>query len=332
MIVVCLMGATATGKTDLAIRLCQHFDLDIISVDSAMVYRGLDVGTGKPDTATLAKVPHALVDIRDASERYSVYEFLCDVWRLVRESHANQRVPMLVGGTMLYFRAFAEGLAELPEGDVEIRAKIEARGREEGWKSLYDELKANDPGAAANIAPENAIRITRALEVAAITGKPISWWWQAGNQRGWQDTPGVTVLEIDLQHRDRQQHWQGMSDRLQAMFRAGFVDEVKGLRDACRGLTADSLSMRAVGYRQIWQGLDKGYSEADMFEAAFTATRRLAKRQRTWLKRFSHALSLDCTDQSLDSAASRLIEARIRGHTSAESEDTQRPTLRGHTT
>ncbi len=315
MIVVCLMGATATGKTDLAIRLCRHFDIDLISVDSAMVYRGLDIGTGKPDKAALAEVPHALVNIRDANERYSVYEFLGDAWRLVRESHARQRVPMLVGGTMLYFRAFAEGLAQLPAGNAEIRAWIEARGREEGWETLHDELKISDARAAANIAPENAARITRALEVAAVTGKPISWWWRAGNRRGWREHPAFSVLEIDLQHRDRQQHWQRMSDRLRGMFRAGFVEEVEGLRTSSLGLTGKSLSMRAVGYRQIWQGLDAGTSEAQMFEAAFTATRRLAKRQRTWLKRFASAVPLDCTNREVDEHLSTLLEQRILGHT-----------------
>ncbi len=315
MIVVCLMGATATGKTDLAMRLSQRFEIDLISVDSAMVYRGLDIGTGKPDKAALAKAPHALVDIRDANERYSVYEFLRDAWRLVRESHARRRVPMLVGGTLLYFRAFAEGLAQLPEGDAEIRAWIEARGRKEGWAVLHDELKMRDAQAAASIAPENAARITRALEVAAITGKPISWWWQAGNQGGWLEDADVSVLEIDLQHGDRQRHWQRMSDRLRDMFHTGFVEEVEGLRASGIGLTAKSLSMRAVGYRQIWHGLESGASEARMFDAAFTATRRLAKRQRTWLKRFSSAVPFDCTDRDLDGHLSTLLERQLLGHT-----------------
>lgn len=315
MIVVCLMGATATGKTDVAIRLSERFDIDIISVDSAMVYHGLDIGTGKPDKTTLARVPHGLVDIRDANERYSVYEFLGDAWRLVRTSHANGRVPMLVGGTMLYFHAFAEGLAELPEGDPAVRADIEARGREEGWNTLHEELKASDACAAANIAPENAARITRALEVAAITGKPISWWWQTGNRRGWRGNNGMSVLEADLQDGDRHRHWQRMADRLKAMFRAGFVDEVKRLRASGLGLTAASLSMRAVGYRQIWQGLEAGASESAMFDAAFTATRRLAKRQRTWLRRFSGALPFDCTDQVLDTRLSTVLQDRLMGHT-----------------
>jgi len=315
MIVVCLMGATATGKTDLAIRLCKRFDIDLISVDSAMVYRGLDIGTGKPDTAALAEAPHALIDIRDASERYSAYEFLSDAWRLVKESHARQRVPMLVGGTRLYFHAFAKGLAELPEGDSASRAQIEARGREEGWGTLHDELKMTDAPAAANIAPRNAARITRALEVAAVTGKPISWWWRAGNRRGWREDPALSVLEIDLQHGDRQRHWQRMSDRLRGMFRAGFVEEVERLRASSLGLTEASLSMRAVGYRQVWQGLDAGASEAQMFEAAFTATRRLAKRQRTWLKRFNSAVPVDCTDRNVGRRLSALLEQRIPGHT-----------------
>ena len=315
MIVVCLMGATATGKTDLAIRLSERFDIDIISVDSAMVYRGLDIGTGKPDRAALEKAPHALVDIRDANERYSVYEFLGDAWRLVKESHGRHRVPMLVGGTMLYFRAFAQGLAELPAGDSDIRAEIEARGNEEGWAALHEELKASDARAAAKIAPENTARITRALEVAAISGKPISWWWRAGNRRGWRSAPECSVLEIDLQHQDRHQHWQRVFERLQAMFRAGFVDEVKGLRDSSLGLTAASLSMRAVGYRQIWRGLESEQSESEMFEAAFTATRRLAKRQRTWLRRFSSAMPFDCTSQGLDAGVCALLEQRIMGHT-----------------
>lgn len=302
------MGPTATGKTDLAIELARSLPVDIISVDSAMVYRRLDIGTGKPDQATLHETPHGLVDIRDPSDTYSVYEFLTDAQALIKESQTKGRLPLLVGGTMLYFRALKEGLAELPQSDARVRAEIEARGRSEGWKTLHQELKRQDPRAAAGMAPENAARITRALEVAAISGRPISWWWEAGNRGGWRDNSHMQAREINLDHTNRQVHWRLMEKRLDTMFARGFVEEVEALKHSQLGLSLASVSMRAVGYRQIWQGLEAGWSRSEMREAAFTATRRLAKRQRTWLRRFPEASRMACDNPRVVSEIRALVE------------------------
>lgn len=302
------MGPTATGKTDLAIELARSLPIDIISVDSTMVYRGLDIGTGKPGHVILKEVPHGLVDIRDPCEAYSVFEFLTDARALIRESQTKGRLPVLVGGTMLYFHALKEGLAELPASDARVRAEIEARGLTEGWKTLYQELKCQDPRAAAGIAPENAARITRALEVAAVSGKPISWWWQAGNRGGWRDNCEHQATEINLDHPSRESHWNLMEKRLDAMFENGFVEEVEGLKGSEMGLSPASVSMRAVGYRQIWQGLEAGWSRSEMRASAFTATRRLAKRQRTWLRRFPDANRVASDDPKGVSQIRRLIE------------------------
>lgn len=302
------MGPTATGKTDLAIELARSLPVDIISVDSTMVYRGLDIGTGKPDQATLNEIPHGLVDIRDPAETYSVYDFLTDAQALVKESQREGRLPLLVGGTMLYFRALRDGLAELPKSDAQVRAEIEARGRAEGWKTLHQELKRQDPHAAAGMAPENAARITRALEVAAISGRPISWWWEAGNRGGWRDNNEMQVREINFDHPSRQAHWNLMQARLDGMFERGLVEEVEALKRSPSGLSLASVSMRAVGYRQIWQGLDVGWSRSEMREAAFTATRRLAKRQRTWLRSFPDTNRFACGDPSTTSRIRELVE------------------------
>lgn len=294
------MGVTATGKTDLAIRLAERLPIDIISVDSTMVYRGLDIGTGKPDPRLLKRIPHGLVDIRDPNETYSVHEFLCDAWKLITKSNTLGRLPLLVGGTMLYFRVLRDGLAELPAGDARIRAQIEARAKAQGWEELHEELKRQDPRAAAGMAPENAARITRALEVAAITGKTISAWWQAGNRGGWREKACAQVKEIALDHPDKKMHWLLLEERLNAMFERGLVAEVETLRARHRDLSLSSVSMRAVGYRQIWQGLDQGRSEQETFDAAFAATRRLAKRQRTWLRRFPGVTRIRSDDANIE--------------------------------
>ncbi len=310
MNLICLMGATATGKTELAIALAERLPLDIISVDSAMVYRGLDIGTGKPDAHTLQRTPHGLVDVRAPSEPWSVYEFLGEARALIRRSQRQGRLPLLVGGTMLYFHALREGLAELPGSDARIRAQIEARGEKLGWKVLHRELEAMDPRAAAGMAPENAARITRALEVAAISGRSLSSWWAAGNQGGWRKEPGAQACEIHLYHPHREAHWRLMERRLESMFERGFVEEVEALRRDNRDLSLSSVSMRAVGYRQIWQGLAAGWSRTQMFEAAFTATRRLARRQRTWLRRFPQAESIACDDADYATAHAEALITR----------------------
>ena len=308
------MGVTATGKTDLAISLASRMPVEIISVDSTMVYKGMDLGTGKPDRATLTRVPHGLVDIRSPSRAYSVYEFVQDAWDLVRAINDRGNLALLVGGTMLYFHALREGLAKLPASDARVRAEIEARGRLEGWKQLYKELECLDPRAAAGMAPENAARITRALEVAAITSKPISSWWEAGNLGGWRSEPDVQVEQIVLDHPHRKQHWELLEQRLKSMFERGFVAEVEALRAGNNDLSLKSVSMRAVGYRQIWQGLDKGAKETEMLDAAFAATRRLAKRQRTWLRRrFSEAEHLASNDSRLEEALAQRLSRTLEG-------------------
>ena len=296
------MGVTATGKTDLGIGLAARLPVELISVDSTMVYEGMDIGTGKPEQATLSKAPHGLVDIRRPSQAYSVYAFVQDAWDLIIAINARGNLPLLVGGTMLYFHALREGLAQLPASDTHVRAEIEARGQLEGWKQLHEELKRLDPRAAAGMAPENAARITRALEVAAITGQPISSWWEAGNLGGWRGRPDLKIAQIVLDHPHRTRHQERLEQRLKTMFERGLVAEVERLRAENEDLSLESVSMRAVGYRQIWQGLDDGAGERTMLDAAFTATRRLAKRQRTWLRRFSCAEHMAANEPGLEEA------------------------------
>jgi tRNA dimethylallyltransferase len=283
-----LTGPTGAGKTDWAVHLAERAPIEIVSVDSALVYRGLDVGTAKPGAELRARIPHHLIDICDPAESYSAGRFLTDAVRSIRAVHARGRVPLLVGGTMLYLRALLHGLAALPTATPELRAELDARAVRLGWPSLHTDLAGLDPEAAARIAPTDSQRIQRALEVCYTAGEPISKLQRdtvsplAGwPLRYWALVPG-----------DRGWLHERLSQRFTAMMAAGFLDEVRALRD--RGdLTARHPAMRAVGYRQLWAHLDGAYDLTEAVRRGIAATRQLAKRQLTWLRSEKKAQRLD---------------------------------------
>ena len=271
-----LMGPTCSGKSALALDLARRFPVEIVSVDSAQVYRGMDVGTAKPSREIQAAVPHHLIDICDPLETYSAGRFRRDALRLIREIRGRHRVPLLVGGTMLYFRALAQGIAPLPEANPDVRARIDERARRLGWPALHAELAARDPEAAAKIRPRDGQRIQRALEVIELTGEPLSQL-----QKRAEPSP-VTLAAFALQPFERAELYRRIDQRFLQMIDAGLVEEVRALR--ARGdLHADLPSLRAVGYRQIWSHVAGEQSLENAIEAGQRATRNLAKRQLTWL-------------------------------------------------
>lgn len=279
MRVICLMGPTASGKTALAVKLIQHLPCEIISVDSAMVYRGLDIGTAKPDPALLQIAPHRLIDLLDPKDIYSAGQFRLDVMREIEDVHARGKIPLLVGGTMLYFRVLQQGLAPLPKADESMRATLKARASEEGWATLHEELMLIDPAAAKKIQPQDAQRIQRALEVYYLTGKTKTA-WQAENTH---PLAGYQVHNVALMPSDRAALHAGIAERFAQMLKLGFVDEVKGLYE--RGdLSADLPAIRSVGYRQVWAYLSGLINDDEMQTQVLAATRQLAKRQMTWLR------------------------------------------------
>jgi tRNA dimethylallyltransferase len=275
---ILLMGATASGKTDLALDLAGVFPLGLVSADSALVYRGFDIGAAKPDPATLAAYPHALVDVREPDQPFSAGEFRREALGAMASITATGRVPLLVGGTGLYFRALTRGLAQAPQADPALRARIEARAGERGWAALHTELAAIDPAAAARIRPTDPQRIQRALEVWHLTGRPLSELQRDGATR-----PPYRFLKLILLPGDRAGLHARIERRFDAMLDAGFLDEVRRLR--ARGdLHPDLPSVRAVGYRQAWRHLDGDTDAASFRREAIEATRQLAKRQYTWFR------------------------------------------------
>jgi tRNA dimethylallyltransferase len=274
-----LTGPTGAGKTDWAVRLAERAAVEIVSVDSAQVYRGLDIGTAKPSRELRARIPHHLIDICDPAESYSAGRFVADALESIRAIHARRRVPLLVGGTMLYLRALLHGLAVLPTAAPELRARLDALAAREGWPALHAELERIDPEAAARIAPNDSQRIQRALEVSYTAGEPIS--------KLQRDTvsplAGCAVRYWVLAPGDRSLLHEHIAQRFTAMMAAGFLDEVRTLRS--RGdLTARHPSMRAVGYRQLWAHLEGACDLTEAVRRGVAATRQLAKRQLTWLR------------------------------------------------
>lgn len=283
-----LMGPTASGKTALACELADRFPLELVSVDSALVYRGLDIGAAKPDAATLARWPHALIDIRDPAQPYSAAEFREDALAVMRATTARGRVPLLVGGTGLYFRALQRGLSDLPQADPALRAHLGEEAARIGWPALHERLATLDPAAAARIGPNDAQRLQRALEVIALSGHPLSELQRGGRGEAfpWR------VLKLALLPGDRRRLHARIAERFDMMLAAGFLDEVRTLRG--RGdLHADLPAIRAVGYRQGWEHLDGCSDAAEFRERAIFATRQLAKRQITWLRAELDARVLD---------------------------------------
>jgi tRNA dimethylallyltransferase len=276
--VILLLGPTATGKTELAAALAARLPVDAVSVDSALVYRGLDIGTAKPGPELLAACPHRLIDICEPEEAYSAGRFLADATREIEAIHAAGRVPLLVGGTMLYHRVIQTGIAAMPGRDPALRAVIDAEAAARGWPALHAELERIDPAAAARIEPRDAQRIQRALEVVRLTGRPLSEWHaEAAVPPPWR------FVKIGLWPEDRAALHARIERRFDAMMAAGFLDEVRSLR-ARPALRPELPSMRAVGYRQLWAHLDGRCDLAAAVRRGKAATRQLAKRQLTWMR------------------------------------------------
>jgi len=301
-----LMGPTASGKTALAVSLVERFPFEIISVDSALVYRDMAIGTAKPDAATLARAPHHLLDIRDPTETYSAAAFCDDARRLMADIAARGRVPLLVGGTMLYFRALLQGLDDLPRADAALRKELEGEAAARGWPVLHAELATVDPATAARLAPNDSQRIGRALEIFRLTGTPMS----ALLDRVQSELP-YRVLQLALIPSDRAVLHQRIAARFDAMLAEGLVDEVESLRRRY-ALHADLPSMRAVGYRQAWAYLDGKIDLKGLREQGIAATRQLAKRQLTWLRSWPGAVELDCLADDLDAQTTDLVARHLR--------------------
>jgi tRNA dimethylallyltransferase len=300
------MGPTASGKTALAVSLVERFPLEIISVDSALVYRGMNIGSAKPAAATLARAPHHLLDIRDPTEAYSAAAFCDDARRLMVDIVARGRVPLLVGGTMLYFRALLQGLDDLPRADAALRKQLEAEAAARGWPALHAELATVDPVTAARLAPNDSQRIGRALEIFRLSGMPMS----ALLDRAQAELP-YRVLQLALIPSDRAVLHQRIATRFDAMLAEGLLDEVATLRRDYV-LSPDLPAMRAVGYRQAWACLDGEIDLGELREQGVAATRQLAKRQLTWLRSWPDAVELDCLAEDLDARATALVGRHLK--------------------
>lgn len=288
--VLCLAGPTASGKSASVLALAQRWPIEIINVDSATIYRGMDIGTAKPTPAEQAQTPQHLLDIRDPAESYSAAEFRSDALRLIAEIQARGRIPLLAGGTMLYFKALRDGLDDLPQADPALRAELEARAAERGWPALHAELAVLDPVTAARLSPNDSQRIQRALEICQLSGQPMSALLQ-GSKR--QQEAEHRYVTISLEPDDRAALHARIAQRFDAMLQAGLVDEVRGLH-ARSDLHVGLPSVRCVGYRQVWAFLDGEITLDDAREQGIAATRQLAKRQLTWLRSQPERIIIDC--------------------------------------
>lgn len=298
---LCIAGPTASGKTAAALALALEYDVEIISVDSALVYRGMDIGTAKPSAAELATVPHHLIDIRDPLHAYNAQAFVQDAQALIADIRARGKLPLLVGGTMLYFKALFDGLDAMPAADPEIRAELETQAKEIGWPAMHAELARVDPITAARLAPADSQRIQRALEVYRVSGQPLSSFHAIKREAAHANSAGATAdfHLISLEPEDRAWLHTRIAQRFDTMLEQGFVDEVIRLR--ARGdLNPDLPSMRCVGYRQVWEALDAGLdlndpkSRAQVRDLGIFATRQLAKRQITWLRAMPQRAVVAC--------------------------------------
>jgi len=300
---VFVIGPTASGKSALALALARRFGGEIVSVDSAQVYRGMDIGTAKPDAVTRAEMPHHLIDMIDPTQAYSAARFRGDALAAVAAIRARGRVPILAGGTMLYVKALREGLSALPTADAAVRAQIDRRAERLGWPALHAELAHIDPASAARLAPTDAQRIQRALEVHAVTGHPLST-LQGAREAG--DALGASFV-VALAPRERAALHEAIAQRFEAMLAAGLVDEVRGLR-ARYALDAAMPSMRSVGYRQAWEHLEGRFDARTLRERGIAATRQLAKRQLTWMRAMD-VESIDCFAADVQHIAARHVAA-----------------------
>jgi len=304
--VIFVMGPTASGKTDLAMKLCDRLPCDLISVDSAMVYRGMDIGTAKPDPETLAAYPHRLVDILDPAEAYSAARFREDALTEIAEIQARGRIPLLVGGTMLYFNALQQGLARLPEADPALRARLEAEAAEQGWPALHARLARVDPESARRLKSTDSQRLQRALEVFELTGKPISEHWREQEDARLP----FDILPLALMPGDRAQLHRRIEQRFDQMLASGFEEEVRCLWE--RGDLHERMpSIRCVGYRQMWSWFNGEYDRETMRYRGIVATRQLAKRQLTWLRSWPDVHWLDSEAPNLLAGALKLADPAV---------------------
>ena len=294
-----LMGPTASGKTGVAVELLQRLPLEIVSVDSALVYRHMNIGTAKPDAATLAAAPHHLIDLIDPTESYSAAQFRHDALRVMHDITARGKIPFLVGGTMLYFKALREGLDDLPKADAAVRAKIEVRATESGWPVLHAALAQVDPETAARLSPNDAQRISRAWEIYELTGQPMSSLLKSAATGIASETAfPYRVLPLSLMPSDRAVLHARIAARFDAMLHQGLIEEVAQLR-ARFDLHPQLPAMRCVGYRQVWQYQEGEFGRDELRDRGIFATRQLAKRQMTWLRGMSDALVMDCLAENL---------------------------------
>jgi len=308
---ICLAGPTASGKTAAALAIARAHPVEIISVDSALVYREMDIGTAKPTAAELASVPHHLVNIRDPLRAYSAAEFVQDTQTLVHDIAARGHLPLLVGGTMLYFKALFDGIDPMPPAQPALRAAIEAEAQQKGWPAMHAELAQVDPVTAARLAPADSQRIQRALEVYRASGLPLSHFHARSAARA-----PSTVPLISLEPLDRAWLHARIAQRFDAMLAAGFVDEVRALR--ARGdLHAELPSMRCVGYRQAWETLDGLWGMDSLRERGIAATRQLAKRQITWLRSMPQRHVVDCQAEDATAQVLRAVKALMAGDAQA---------------
>jgi tRNA dimethylallyltransferase len=303
---ILLIGPTASGKTALAFELATRFPCDIVSVDSAQVFRDMNIGTAKPDAATLARFPHRLIDLITPEERYSAAQLRSDALREMESISAAGRIPLLVGGTMLYVKALREGLAELPQADPALRAQIDTEAAAQGWPALHAELARHDPDTAARLKPNDAQRIQRALEVVRLTGRTLGSFFaeQAASALPFK------LLNIALVPSDRSVLHARISERFAAMLSAGLVDEVKALREKYR-LDAGLPSMRCVGYRQVWEMLEGELPAKELRERGIYATRQFAKRQLTWLRSMEGLTVVDPLAANAGAEVMALVERHL---------------------
>ena len=310
-LVICLAGPTAAGKSASTLALAKRWPLEIVNVDSATIYRGMDIGTAKPSAAEQALVPQHLLDILDPAQSYSAAEFRADALRLIGEITARGRIPLLAGGTMMYYKALRDGLDDLPQADPALRAELEARAARDGWPALHAELARLDPVTAARLAPNDSQRIQRALEICQLSGQPMSA--LLGRQRAAAGEADNRYLTISLEPSERAALHARIEQRFGAMLANGLLDEVRGLH-ARADLHPGLPSVRCVGYRQMWAHLDGEISLEDAREQGIAATRQLAKRQITWLRAQPERVIVDClaadaVAQTIDAVATALADA-----------------------
>lgn len=304
-----LYGPTASGKTSAAVEVALKFPVEIISVDSALVFKDMNIGTAKPDAENLAKAPHHLIDLIDPTNAYSAATFRSDALRVMADITERGKIPLLVGGTMLYFKALEAGLSGLPEANPEVRARLEARAAFIGWPAMHQKLALVDPETADRLQPSDAQRIQRALEVFEITGESMSTLFT----KQCNEALPYKILKVALVPSDRKVLHERIALRFEQMLAAGFLGEVKALFEKYPSLTADSTAMRCVGYRQALEHLNGEYDVDELRDRGIFATRQLAKRQLTWLRGMNGIIELDCLNPDLNAVIFQLVLQFIKG-------------------